>query len=189
MAEDPKQTPDPPSPSADPMEGIGDKAKHLIENANAEAASFRSQLREAEERNKATEERLAKLEKEHESEQERAVREAQEKGREEAKAESDKAAADYERRIAMLRIESAAAGSFADPHDAVSLLPLDDLLSERDEASRDKKVEAALAKLLEEKPYLAANGSASGKRPPLVTQGARGSGEGRSKERSWIKRR
>lgn len=165
--------------------GLDDRARRLVERANTEAARFRHDLRETQQARQAVEERLQTLEREHETEQERVVREAEERGRSEGKAEVDRITADFERRLATMAIKAKAADRFADADDAVRLLPLDDLLAESDEQTRDRKVDKALADLLEQKPYL---GRDSNGRRPLVTQGGRSDQPGgRPRERSWLR--
>jgi hypothetical protein len=180
------------------LAALGDgRVLAIFERKNAEAAGRRREVREA---MTATErarselaaevERREQLERARESDAERAVREAREEERQRLTAEHDQAR-EGERRehrhaIATLAIKAHAAGKFADPDDAVRLLPLEELLAIEDERDRERAVDEALDKLLEAKPYLA---RASGPRPPLVTPGAR-SGErpnGRPRERSWLR--
>lgn len=133
-------------------------AKKTIAALHAEAADFRRKLRKAEvELEKARTEGL--------SEQERAVAEAELRGRQAAEAESG-------RRLLEAQVLAAGAGKLRDPADAVRYLDLDGLL-ELDEDDRD--LEKRVAKLVDEKPYLGLsdNGDSSGRRVGVQSQGAR----------------
>ncbi len=165
--------------------GLDERARRLIERANTEAARFRHELRTSQEQAEQANARLTRLEREHESEQERVIREAEERGHASAQGEIDKLRASYERQLATLAIKARAADRFADPDDAIRLLPLDELLAEPDERTRDQRIDKALADLLEAKPYLARD---QARRPPLVTQGGRSEQpNGRPRERSWLR--
>jgi len=175
--------PGPPTPQPDELAGLDEHARRLVERANSEAAAFRHELREAKETARQAIERLGAVERSHESEQDRAVREAEERGRSAAQAEIDELRAGYERQLAISAIKARAAGRFADPDDAVRLLALDELLAEPDQQRRDQQVEKALTDLLEAKPYLARE-----TRRPLVTPGGRSEPpNGRPRERSWLR--
>lgn len=170
--------PTPPETPPDPeLSGLDDRARQLIERANNNAAGYRHELRE-------TQERLERLQREHESASERTLREAEERGRAAAQAEHEPIVAGYERQLATAAIRAQAASRFADPDDAVRLLDLDALLAERDESKRASAVDAALGELLKSKPYLAREKE----RGSLVTQGGRSQPpDGRPRERSWLR--
>lgn len=183
----PAGTPPPPDDDDAYIRQHGDqRLVDLFEHKNSEAAMRRRELRDAQEALQRERDQREQLEREHESEQQRVVREAEDRGREAAAGERDELAATYDRKLAIAAIERNAAGKFADPSDAVRLLPLDELLSETDERKRDSRVEQALIKLLESKPYLAREPTP---RPPLVTQGPRSEQrqDGRQRERSWLR--
>jgi hypothetical protein len=133
-------------------------AKKTIAALHAEAAEFRRKLRKAEvELERARTEGLG--------EQERAVAEAELRGRQTAEAE-------HGRRLLEAELRAAAAGKLQDPGDAIRYLDLEGLLEDDvDERELAKRVE----KLVEEKPYLAVakDDSGGGKRVGVQSQGAR----------------
>src|SRR5262245_37788369 len=172
----PDPEPTPPD-TDDELSGLDDRARRLVDRANTEAARFRHEARRAEEQ-------LQALQREHETEQERVVREAEERGRQQGQAEVEKITADFERRLATMAIKAKAADRFNDPDDAVLHLPLDELLAIENEKARTNAVDKALEDLLTAKPYL---GRGDGRRP-LVTQGGRSEQpNGRPRERSWLR--
>jgi flagellar biosynthesis/type III secretory pathway protein FliH len=182
----PDPEPTPPEPD-DELTDLDDRARRYVQTARSEAAAYRHERNELRQRAQTAEERLQALEREHESEQEKLVREAEERGRQEGQAEVDKLTADFQRQLATMAIKAKAADRFNDANDAVAALreagTLDDLLSEPDERKRDQAVDKALADLLEAKPYLG-----RGERRPLVTQGGRSEQpNGRPRERSWLR--
>lgn len=133
------------------------KAKTTIQALHAEAAEFRRKLRKAEAD-------LEKREREGLTEQERAVAEAEIRGRQAAEAE-------HGRRLLEAQLRAAGAGKLQDPGDAIRYLDVAALLE--DEAD-ERELEKAIEKLVEEKPYLAvANGAGDGKRVGVQSQGAR----------------
>ena len=162
----------------DELAGLDDHARRMVERANSQAAAFRHELRSAQQA-------YERLQRQHESEQERAIREAEERGRQAAQADTNRIVAEYERRLATAAIRARAAGGFADPDDAVRMLDLDQLLAERDERRREQQVDKALAALLEAKPYLARERERAG---VLISQGGRSQPpDGRPRERSWLR--
>ena len=118
----------------------------------------------------AAQKRADALEAASQDEGEKAIREAQEKGRDEARTEL--AAEIFQDRIdaAILR---AAGAKFADPDDAVAALR-DDIDIDDDGRPDPKDVEAAVADLLKRKPYLAAEHTNTGD----ADGGPRGGGGG-----------
>jgi hypothetical protein len=175
---DPPETP--PGPDTPPeLANLDDHTRRYIERLTGEATTHRHARRNAEQE-------LERIRREHETEQDRVVREAEERGRAAAQAEHTDVVAGYERRLATERIRGKAAGRFADADDAVRLLDLDRLLAETDERRREQAVDKALGELLEQKPYLATG--RSGAPPPLITQGGRSQPpDGRPRERSWLR--
>jgi hypothetical protein len=133
-------------------------AKRTIAALHAEAAEFRRKLRKAESE-------LEHVKTEGLSEQERAVAEAELRGRQTADAE-------HGRKLLEAQLRAAAAGKLQDPADAIRYLDVGALLE--DDAD-ERELEKRVAKLVEEKPYLAANGGAGGdgKRVGVQSQGAR----------------
>lgn len=175
----PPETP-PAAPPAEPDElaGLSPEARRLVERANNEAGARRKELQEARQA-------LEDLQRRHETEQQRAIREAEERGRSAGRTERDDEVAGVRRESATFAIKARAADRFADPDDAVRLLPLDELLGEPDAAKRDAAVDRALDELLTAKPYLGRE-----QRPPqpLVSQGGRSDApNGRPRERSWLR--
>lgn len=157
--------PDPTPPPGDPpeLEAIRTDpaaAHKTIEALKAEAADYRRRLR-------TTETERDELKRNGLSDQERAVAEAEARGR---------AAADVEhgRRLLEAEIRAAAAGKLQDPADAIRYLDLEALL-ELDERHRGADLEKAIAKLLEDKAYLAVP---NGDGPPPSTRGVRRSSQG-----------
>jgi hypothetical protein len=182
MSEEPPATPPSDEPPAEPppddeLAGLSDDARRLVERANSDAARSRHDLRRAQAE-------LERIQRDHESEQERAIREAEERGRTAELEERAQIVAGYERRLAIEVVRARAGVRFADPDDAVAMLDLDALLAEQDPARRAQKVDQALEKLLEEKPYLGKDGRGRG---PLVTQGGRSGEATRPRERSWLR--
>jgi len=179
----PETPPEPAPPDTDDdayIAGLDDRARRLIERSNTEAARFRHELR-------STEEQFEALKRKHESEDEKRVREIEERVRAENKAEVDKVTADYERRLATQAIKTKAAGRFNDANDAVAALreagTLDALLA-TDGQKRDQAVDKALADLLEAKPYLGRNGD---RRPTMTPGGRSDQPNSRPRERSWLR--
>jgi hypothetical protein len=128
---------------------------------------------------------LERLQKQHETEQERLVREAEERGRQTATTEHQTAVLGYERQFVTLAIQARAADRFNDPQDAVLNLAIDELVEERDEKRRRDKIDKALTELLTAKPWLAKKPERSGS---VITQGARTEQpNGRPRERSWLR--
>lgn len=149
-----------------------------LARVRAEAAAHRHEKQEARDE-------LDRIRREHETEQERLVREAEERGRAEAEAEYRETVAANELKLVANAVIAKAAGRFADPEDAVLYLPLEKLVAETDERKRGALIEKYLAELLERKPHLA-NGT--GSRQPLVAQGGRSERPARPNERSWLRR-
>jgi hypothetical protein len=188
---DPPAPPPPEPPAAPPsaptdgeLAGLDDRTRAVVEryitranDASGEAGRYRHELRE-------TQERLTKLERERETEQERRDREVGERERAAGRAERDDEVSGLRREVATAAIRVRAAGRFADPEDAVRMLDLDSILAEHDERKRVDLTDRALDDLLKAKPYLARERE----RGPLVTQGGRSQPpDGRPRERSWLR--
>jgi len=110
--------------------------------------------RKAEEFDRLAEERKTELEKERD----RASRETEERVRNEIEPA-------WKKRLVRSEVRSIAAGKLADPNDAISLLELEKFELDEDGNVDEEKVAKAIEKLLEAKPYLAANGTR--RRPDL----------------------
>lgn len=190
MADDPTPAPDPtpddPTPDPEPddaLAGLDDRTRALVERANTEAATRRRELRSEKQKREGVERELAELRAAQESEQERLVREAEQRG--------------FERAVPMLleaEMAIAAAGRLRDPGDAARLIGEDvrtELLAMTDPTARRERAVQAVEELIEAKPYMAVD--ANGGSPPatgdLVTQGGRSSqrpGESSSPD-AWIR--
>lgn len=189
MSDEPTGTPPPPpqDPPADDawLAELPEQVRKTWEQKNGEAASYRHQLRTAQQAAATERERREQLEREHESEQQRLVREAVERDREAEAGKRDELTAGYERQLAIAAVERKAAGVFADPGDVIRLLPLEDILAETDPRRRDTLIDKLLSKFAQDKPYLLREQTP---RPPLVTQGARSERQdGKPRERSWLR--
>jgi hypothetical protein len=171
---EPPAAPPPPAPEASTAE-----LREWLEKAQREAAGRRHEVEELREQ-------LQKFERERESVQERAVREAVERDRVEQAAAHQHELAARDRIIAVKDIRALAADKFADPEDAVAQLAhagvLDQLLAEEDTGKRTAAARTALDELLKAKAYLARDS-----KPPLVTQGQRSGQAQRPRERSWLR--
>lgn len=104
--------------------------------------------RKAEEFDRLAEERKTELEKERD----RAAKEAEQRTRDELEPT-------WKKRLLRSEVRAIAAGKLADPTDAISLLDLDSFELDEDGNVDEVKVAKAIEKLLETKPYLAANGA------------------------------
>ena len=169
--------------------GLDERQTRAFEEVRREAAARRRAERAAQATADELRAELEKLRVESESDQEKKTREAVTSAVAEVRT-------DYERRLLEATVARRAAGKLRDPDDAISLLPLDELLEVEDERERTKRVDVALDELLESKPYLAENGErppSSGERP-LVTQGGRSGRPGDTRRSgvdadSWIRGR
>lgn len=150
----------------EPSESLGDGGKKALD---AERAARRN----AEKTAKAHESELAKARAELDevrsgqlSEQEKAIEVARKEAAEAAKAETT---SKYQSRLDAGDAK-AAANKFADPADAILYLDLESLPRDASGDLEPKALEAALAKVLKEKPHLAKTG------PGSADGGARGGG-------------
>jgi len=179
-----------PNDQGDDLAGLDDHARGLVERANREAARFRREARTSEERATAAEGELAQLRQTQESEQERLVREAEERGMQ----------AGFERAAPLLLdadFAIVASGRMREPADAARLISAEtraELLAMDDAEARRRRASEIVDELIEARPYMAvaANGdqqSGSG-RAPLVTQGARsGKPRGDADPDAWLRDR
>lgn len=157
----------------DPLAGLDPQARRLVDRANNQAATRRRELASVREQLDARDRELQELRQAHESEQEKAVREAEERG-------ALQATQTLAPRLLEADLAIAAAGRLRDPQDAAGLLPretLDALLRVEETSERRKLADAAIADLLEAKPYLATDDANGSKGGGLVTQGGRSGGQ------------
>ena len=118
-------------------------------------ARERSKLGDVEElRRKAAE--FDKVEEERKSELEKAVDKAAKEAEEKTRGELEPT---WKKRLVRSEVRAVAAGKLADPNDAISLLDLDSFELDEDGNVDEDKVVKAITKLVEDKPYLAANGT------------------------------
>ena len=151
--------------AVDPLAGLDEDARKLVVKANAEAAARRRELRAEREAREKAEQALAEHRRSQESETERLVREAEQRGYEKA---------------APLVLEAdmalAASGRMRNPEDAGRLLAEHDreeLLKMGDQGKRRERASALVAELLESRPYLALTEPERDNGPGLVRQGPR----------------
>lgn len=109
-----------------------------------------------------------RLEEEQKSELQKAVDKAKTEATNTAKAETN---AVWQDRLVRSEVKVAAAGKLADPNDAVNLIDLSEFKLDAEGNVDEKKIAAAIDKLVADKPYLAANGS---RRGASFDAGARG---------------
>jgi hypothetical protein len=179
-APDAPETPD--APESGDLGDLDERSRGLVERANREAAERRRELRAAQaERDQARRE-LAEMRQASESESERLVREAEDRGR-------SAAAETYERRLAEADVVAVAAGRMRDPRDAVAYLDLSELVDVSDLEDRRRIIGDQLDRLLESKPYLALDDS-NGTRGPLVSSGGRSEppASGAQTPDAWIRK-
>lgn len=151
-----------PAPEGDDLGPEGTKAIAAMKKRERES---RAKLRKAEEK-------LAALEEQSKTEQEKALDKARKEAAEAAKGE---VAAEYRKRILNAEIRTAAAGKLADPSDAVALLDLDaeDAFDDEGEV-KAAEIKAAIDALIERKPHLKADPSNG--RPTGDDDAGKGSG-------------
>ena len=140
------------TPSTDPQQpdvsSLPEWARDALAKANREAANYRTKLREVEPLAKKAQEAEEASKSEHEKALEKARKEAGEAAGKEATAKANA-------RIVRAEVKAAAGGKLADPNDAVRLLDLDEFGVDDDGEVDAKAIEAAIAKLVKDKPYLA----------------------------------
>ena len=149
-----------------------------MEALRSEAAALRRRLR-------SSEQEIEKLKRAGMDDQERVVAEAEARGREAAEQA-------FSRRTLEAEIRAAAAGKLQDPADAIRYLDVDELLKQDDS---DRELPKAIAKLVEDKPYLAVPATddrQSSRGVPRTSQGARsGPGDGQSADKdgsAWLRK-
>lgn len=135
---------------------LGEAGKKAIETE-------RKARQKAERDLKAMQKQLDDLQAASLSEQERAVKEAEDRGRTEALGSANA-------RILRAEVKALAGGKLADPEDAVRLLDLTEFDVSDDGTVDTKAISSAIDELVKQKPYLSPNGQ----RPaPLPGGGAR----------------
>lgn len=148
---------------SDELDGLDERARRLVERANQEAATRRRETRAAEQRASTLERELAEYRQQQETEQEKAVREAEARG-----------VASVAGRLLDAELTIAAAGRMRYPQDAGRLLTSsqrDELLAIENDDERAKRASELVDELLKARPEMALV-DANGHRP-TVTQGAR----------------
>lgn len=184
--DDDVKTDDSSSSDGDELSQLDDKSRALVERANAEAARFRRELRVATGAREAAETQLAEARKAQETETERLVREAEQRGFEKAAP-----------RILEAELAIAAAGKLRDPSDAARLISdatRDELLAITDSAARRKRADEIVDELVEARPYMAVEQTttpANGDDRGLVSQGGRSRSTARQTvdPNQWIRER
>lgn len=164
MPDDPETPAPEPTPEPDatppPAPDLGEAGRKAID-------AERNARKAAEKQLKTMQAELEQLRTATQSEQERAIAAAKAEGRAEVLAESN-------RRLIAAEVKAAAASRLHDPADALRLLDLDQFEVGADGAVNVDSITAAIAELVEAKPYLAAGA----KPAPAPT----GSAEGGARE-------
>src|SRR5688500_11354240 len=161
-------TPDP-DPDPDDDADLGEKGEKALKAERDARKSAEKARKAADKELSDLKAKLAELEEGTKADHEKEL----EKVRSETKAEADKeATAKVRERIVRSEVKAAAAGKLADPADAIRLLDLDEFDVDDDGDVDDKAIEKAIAQLLKEKPYLAAEPKPKG---GSGDNGARGS--------------
>jgi hypothetical protein len=170
----------PPEPEADTGGEPEEPTREHVEELKREAVKHRRDARAAQTTNDELRAELERLRVEHESDQEKAIREAVE-------AERQRLTGEFATERLHNRLRVHAAGKLRDAEDAV--LHLGGTLKPD---ADDKQVDDAIEQLIKDRDYLAApqaNGTTEG---GLVTQGARSQPPSSSRESSpddWIRAR
>lgn len=155
---------------------LGDAGKRALDAERLARSNAEKAAREAAEKSAALEAELTKFREANQSDTEKAIA----KAREEAdKAARDEVESKYEQRLLESNVLVRAAGKLADPSDAVKLIDLAGLEKTATGEIEDKTIDAAIAALVKQKPYLAsgakpgpgsADGGPRGDRPAQLTQ-------------------
>lgn len=148
---------------------LGDAGKKALDEERTARRTAERVLKEEREAKAKLEEELAKHRDENKSENEKAIEKARKEADEAARAE---VASKYEQQLLEGRVLVKAAGKLADPADANLHIKAEDLEKEADGTVSDKTIEAAIAKLVKDKEYLAAGATPGG--PGSADGGARG---------------
>lgn len=144
------------APAAEPApaDDLGDAGKRAIEAERKARRAAERQLKALQAETQAQADKLASLEAATQTDQERALEAARKEAADAARAEVE---AQYRRQLLEARILSRAAGKFVDPADAVRFA--DPAMWDGD--TSDDEIDAAIAEVIEAKPYLA-HGAATG---------------------------
>jgi hypothetical protein len=159
-------------------ETLSGEAKTLVERANEEAAARRRELRLAEDARRKAEKELAELRQQQESDTERLVREAEERG-------FAKAAP----MVLEAELSIAASGRMREPADAFRLLNEQeraDLLAITDGEARRQKAGELVESLLEARPYMALE--TERRQESILTPGPRTPERPAADEDEWLRR-
>ena len=181
MADEPINPPvDPPSdppadPPGDPAQ-LGDAGKRALDAERAARAAADRTAAAAVAAQKELEAKLATFEDANKTETERAIETARKEAADATRTEVTTA---FEQQLLESQVLVRAAGKLADPTDATSLITLADLAKNEAGKVEDKTIDAAIADLVKNKPYLAngakpgpgsPDGGPRGNRPAQLTQ-------------------
>lgn len=152
----------------EPTESLGDGGKKALDaervaRRTAEKTAKQHEVELAKARAELDEVRSGQL-----SEQEKAIEAARKEAHDAAKAETS---SQYQRRLDAGDVKVAAATKFANPDKAILFVDLEGIPRDADGNIEPKALDAALAKVLKEEPYLAKSGGAGS-----ADGGARGGG-------------
>lgn len=153
MADDPNppaSTDDPADPPADPPKdpALGDPGKKALDEERAARRDAERTAKAAEKARKELEERLAAIEAENATDQEKAIAAARKEGESEATARANT-------RIIRSEVKAAAATKLNDPNDAIAMLDLSQFEVDADGNVDEKAIASAIDELVTAKPYLA----------------------------------
>lgn len=164
-----------PPPAGDEAQ-LGDAGKKALDSEREARRAAERAANEAKAAAKKLEDELAQFRDANKSETERAIETARKEADAAARSEVTTA---FEQRLLESSVLVRAAGKLADPTDAVKLIPLADLAKSEAGAVEDKTIDAAIADLVKQKPYLATgakpgpgdpDGGRRGTRPAQLTQ-------------------
>ena len=180
----PPTDPPAPPPEADPPapgdpgypDGLGDAGKKALDAERAARRAADQAAKDAAAKLKAAQDEIARRDAEGLSDAEKAIAEARKEAADKAREE---VTGEYEQRLLDARVLAKAAGKLADATDATRLIDLTGLERDTDGQVSDKTIDAAIASLVKNKPYLATgatpgpgsgDGGARGGRPNQLTQ-------------------
>jgi len=156
------------STSGDTDGELGDAGKRAVKAERDARKTAEDAAKAADNRARAAEAKAAKLERDQLGDNERAIAEATDKARNDTLAEVNL-------RLVKAEARALAAGKLADPADAEHMLDLDTFIPADGGEIDGAAIGAALDKLLEDKPYLAATtGTTETTKTGTVAGGARG---------------
>ena len=156
--------------ATDTTTDLGDAGKKALDAERAARKVSEKAAKDAQKERDDLAARLSEIDEANKSDSEKAIEAARKEADAAARAEVTTA---YEQRLLEAEVKAAAAGKITDPEDAIRLLNLGELEKNAEGEVDRKTIEAAIADLVKQKPYLATgakpgSGSADG--------GARSSG-------------